>query len=293
MKFPWQKKPGRAVRRGQKPDSARKVLAKRLGIGFLLVAFIALMLTGVWYGTRLQGVTISSVAVTGGETVSHAELVRDVETVLDGTYWQLIPKRFTLLVPKGEVADALYEHDRIESVQIESSATHLDITITEFVPHALWCEALDSTNCIFMDPSGYAFERAPSLSGSAFLRYVEAEAELQNKALHFPEAFLATTESFAALLASEKGFTVTHVEITGDDDVVYHLTSGARFITSPLEDPQTSFENLLTVLDAPEFTHLTGDNFEYIDLRFGNKVYVQELRPEIATSTASTTELVE
>ena len=48
-------------------------------------------------------------------------------------------------------------------------------------------------------------------------------------------------------------------------------------------------ENLLVVLASPEFSHLNPGNFSYIDLRFGEKVFVNEIGevPETETATSS------
>ena len=88
------------------------------------------------------------------------------------------------------------------------------------------------------------------------------------------EGFVIITESFANLIGQAKKFIVSRISVTKDGDVIYKLTSGAELITGNKLSPQQSFDNLLTVLETKEFKHLTQENFAYIDLRFGNKVYV-------------------
>jgi hypothetical protein len=54
--------------------------------------------------------------------------------------------------------------------------------------------------------------------------------------------------------------------------------------------------NLMAVISSPDFSHLKPGNFQYIDLRYGNKVFVNEeevVVPEefdvVSTSTSSAT----
>ena len=51
--------------------------------------------------------------------------------------------------------------------------------------------------------------------------------------------------------------------------------------------PEQTVANLETVLTAPAFTDLSPGNFSYIDLRFGNKVFVNE-EQIVTTSTPVT-----
>ena len=43
-----------------------------------------------------------------------------------------------------------------------------------------------------------------------------------------------------------------------------------------VDSPASVIENLKTILVSEEFSHLKPGNFQYIDLRFGNKIFVNE-----------------
>ena len=68
---------------------------------------------------------------------------------------------------------------------------------------------------------------------------------------------------------------------------VFLWVSGFDIIYSLQDDSfDRVFANLSSVLESESFTHLEPGNFQYIDLRFGNKVFVNE-ELGVATSTES------
>ncbi len=297
MQFPWQRKrigtKKRAVRRGARPASSKKMLIWQLVFGFLLLLLFAGLAAATWYLTRLPAVTISSVTVVAGETVS-AQVVEDVvEAELEGAYMSLVPKRFTYLYPKDSIESAVGDVPRVKEVLLDKANRNaLTVSFTEYVPHALSCTSAASTSdCTFMDETGFGFAKAPQLSGGTFVRYIDQNADPELKTLHVNSDFLRSSETFAGLLKEKTGWVVGQVEITTDTDVVYRLGTGAEILTSPEISPADSLANLLSVLQAPEFASLAGADFEYVDLRFGNKVYVLEELPGVASSTATSTEI--
>ena len=77
-------------------------------------------------------------------------------------------------------------------------------------------------------------------------------------------------------------------EKIGPEEVTFEVAGGGQIkvtLTQPIED---SLGNLEVLLSSPDFDHLAPGNFQYIDLRFGDKVFVNE---EVLTAT--TTEAVE
>ena len=295
MQFWWQRKrvgaKKRAIRRGAKPASSKKMLIWQLVFGFLLLLLFAGIAAAIWYLTRLPAVTIVTVTVAEGETVA-AEVVEGViENELAGAYMSLIPKRFTYLYPKDSIVSAVSDVPRVKEVTVQKDdRTTLAVSFTEYVPYALSCESSASTSpCTFIDEKGFGFAVAPQLSGGTFVRYIDQNQNPELKTNHVAIDFLKSAETFAELLKEETGWVVGQVEVTTDNDVIYRLGTDAEILTSPEIAPSDSLANLLSVIEAPEFESLAGVDFEYIDLRFGNKVYVLEELPEAASSTSTST----
>ena len=278
------------ARRSQK--AAENTWKRQVGIGVMLTCIIGLILTGVWYGSRVESLTINTIEVVGGETIARDEVRRLTDELLVGSYYRLVPKQFAFTYPKQTITDRIMRLERVKNVLVERlDGTTLQIVFEEYKPFALWCESLESTSCAFLDRSGYAFTMAPELTGAAFIRYVVVDEELETGKQVFDRSILDQATEFTEAASDQLSLNVIGVIQTSVVELEYHLAGGGIIRTSRDVTAQDTFENLLTVLESTQFDHLEPGNFEYIDLRFGNKVYVKEESVEISTSTASATQI--
>lgn len=254
---------------------------------------------GVWYGTRLRACSISTVTVTGGTTVDPAAVERRVQSALDGSYFFLIPRRFSYTYPHDRVVSAAKEVVRVQDIVVERvSRTALSVTVTEYMPYALWCKSIDTTeedsHCLFVTREGWAFAEAPSLQGAILLRYATEGREPQARTMLAPADYMQATRAFAAALAEKHGLYVRAIVETPDGDVRYRLRGGGDLLLKRDADVGNALGNLGALLASNEFKHISTDGFMYVDLRFGDKVFVKESKDEIpqmesASTTAATT----
>jgi len=259
-------------------------------VGVIVIAVVGVIITAIWYGTRLSFLTITTVKAEGGETIDSTSVERLVEETLDGTFFGLVPRRFSWFYPEEEVLAKLATVERIHNIQIileESTALH--ILYDEYVPQALWCQSATEESCFFLDTTGYAFGQAPKLSGGTFLRFVTVGRE---PAVGEKLAELAVYEDTKEVvrLLTEQGWFTSHIEIDQVGDVFLKMVGGGELKVNLDEEPAMTVENLRAVLASDEFKHLTPGNFQYVDLRFGNKVFVNE---ELVTEVQSTSTTVE
>jgi hypothetical protein len=263
-------------------------------IGFCIIVVIAIFLTSIWYATRIDSLQIEQVQVMGGKTIPPMLIEEKVTTALSGTYFGLIPKRFAWLYPKGAIVEHIKTFDRVKNVRIEMSDTQtLSIFFDEYIPVALWCEDVEMDACLFIDDAGYAFAQAPVLEGSAFVRYIERDHIPKIDTYSFSESFMDETKTFMELLHDKISLYVTHVVKIGTYDIEYAISGGGVLKISQSIPMQESFNNLQTVLGSEEFKNIQPGSFQYIDLRFGDKVFVNEEKPfeDGATTTASSSSL--
>jgi cell division septal protein FtsQ len=264
------------------------MLYRQVFFGVLLTLFIGAVSFCVWYVTRLPALTLTEVSVVGGETISHEAVRTAVEEELLGTYYRLIPKRFSYLYPDEAIEARLLRIPRLKEVAVErTSRQQLAVAFTEYVPHALWCAQPAAPVCLFIDRDGYAFAEAPRLEGGAYLRYVETGREPAVGQTVFTSTYVRETNAFVETLYDALRLPVTAVERDGES-ISYTLAGGGEIRTTTAEPLQTTLDNLQTLLASEEFSHLAPGNFQYIDLRFGNRVYVQETAPDAATTTPTT-----
>jgi len=254
--------------------------------GIFWLSFFSLIGWGVWHVTRLPSMTISEIEISGGDTIKHQVVRAAVETELQGAYAAFIPRTFTYLYPANAVHSSVSAIPRLKDVKIEKEGRNkLLVSFDEYRPHALWCDQ-NSSHCLLVDDEGYAFTDAPNLSGGSLLRFVVEDTPLLLRQHMLSKNQLNKTLAFSEELKKEFGFTVERVLIEQNNDVTYTLVGGGQLLTNSEEVLEVTLNNLNTILDSENFLHLRPDNFQYIDLRFGNKVFVnEELEKETATST--------
>lgn len=271
-------------REEREPSTIRNLL-----YGILVVLAIVLVGTLSWYVTRLQVFTISHIEISGGETISHDMLRNKVEEILKGDYFLIVPHRFVYLYPHDAIVHAISDVPRVYDVRVNRKPRRtLSVEFKEYVPYALWCLSTENAApCYFIDETGYAFAPAPQLDGGALTRHIiESQTELRPGSVLSP-ALLDTIELFMQGLERELSLRVVSIEHTKDGDLRYRVGGGGMLFVAQDMDVNDSFENLRSILDSEEFAHLEPGNFNYIDLRFGNKVFVNE---RIATSTATSSD---
>lgn len=258
--------------------------------GIFVCSLIALCITAIWYGARLPFFTISAVHVEGGETISHDEVRALVEAELRGAYLLLIPHTFTYLYPEEHIMTALREIPRIHDILLSREGNTLRVSFSEYRPYALHClEGGEQMPCYFLTEDGYAFTPAPTLSGGALVRHIVEGKEEIRVGDTFDSARFTHVHTFIERLNTELRLRVTEVLYTKDGDMTLRVNGGGMLLMSPTHDMDTAFNNLVTVLTSAEFKHIEPGNFNYIDLRFGNKVFVnEETEPEVAVASTTT-----
>lgn len=281
------------TKRKPKPQSALQVAVRpwrvQIIVGLVLAIVIGGMTTAIWYIARIPSLQITSVEVIGGSTIDHETVQTLAEEALTGSYYRIVPHTFAPLYPEARVIERIKTQPRVKEVRLERTNQTLMVAFDEYQPVALWCEAVDAETCLFLDSTGYAFAAAPFLTGSAFIRYVSRGAVPALKQSGFSASFMDTTTRFTERLEAELNLYVTEVVRKDDVDVSYVLAGGAEIKVSERMSADETFNNLQTILTAKDFTALADGSFHYIDLRFGDKVFVSEEAVATSSTTASTT----
>ena len=179
--------------------------------------------------------------------------------------------------------------ERIKSLSVvRSGGNEVVVQFDEYTPHALWCKDGQSEGCFFLDENGYSFSPAPSLKGGSFLRLVSIGKDPATHTQAFDEGQYHTAEELVGLFANSK-WEVSKVQIDGVGDSYFTVIGGGEFKVSLKQSTKETLDNFKTVTGSEQFAHLKPGNFEYIDLRFGSKVFVNEetiIAGEQSTSTS-------
>ncbi len=271
-------------------DPATRLLLRQTLIGFGLTILLSCVLITVWHVTRLSALTITSIEVTGGDTVDHAEVREVVEAALAGTYVQLVPRRFAWLYPASTIHDQLADLPRVSSITLQrTDGRTLRIELTEYQPYALWCEYEDGDTCLFVSREGYAFAAAPSLRGGAFVRLYSAEHLPAIGEYILPSEMVDDLWWLLGAVPQVSELVPMAVILGPGPRAVISLTRGGELRITFDQDVTATIHYLQALVGSEEFIHLQDEPFQYIDMRFGNRLFVNEEIPLTALDTATTT----
>jgi len=266
------------------------LVVRQVIIGVMIAAFLSMLIISIWYLTRLDSFTLKTVTVTGGETIPHEQIEAIVRAELSGSYFKIVPHTFAFTYPEQAITDDIRKIDRIKDLSvIRSGGNEVAVSFTEYQPNALWCKKDSDDSCVFIDDNGYGFTDAPTLIGGSLLRFVSVGQDPKTHMQAFDSGQYHTANELVTLLEQAK-WPIDKVEIDSAGDAFMSVSGGGEFKTTLKQSPKETLDNLESVLSSDKFKHFKPGNFEYVDLRFGNKVFVNEHTIE-GDGTASSTQL--
>lgn len=278
--------------RVRKKPRQTKTLAWQLFFGFLTIGFVVLSGFGLRYVTALPEFSITEISVNGGQAIPNESIKFLIEEKLKGRYMQLISRNFSYLYPEEIIISSIKAIPQVKEVVITKvSRNHIDVTFLEYFPHALWCRG-EVEICAFIDDEGHAFVEAPQLAGGVYVRYFIEQDDLNIGSNVLSFELLKKTEEFIRTLYDEFSFRIGVVTISKDNDITYESNRGGSIITAFDTSKEIILENLKLIFSSQEFSHLEFDNFNYIDTRFGNKIFVKEefgIEEVVGTTTEDVT----
>jgi cell division septal protein FtsQ len=265
----------------------------------IIAAFFALLLLifcawGVSYVSYLPQFSIQSVSVVGTSQVP-AKLVSDyVETILDNGSYHLLSRKNIFLYPRSSIEKAVVGYfPRIKSASVSRVsllATGITVSVEERQPYALWCSDSSHASCYQMDHNGFIFAQASQIASTSSVAQTQYvfEGGIATSTAPIGQSFVpAHLPGLVVLLQSlgQAGFAAQGISVVNDQDFSIALTEGFRLKASFGEDAGTLTRNLQLIISSDPLQGKEQD-LEYIDLRFGDRVYYKLKGQTEATSTA-------
>jgi cell division septal protein FtsQ len=242
----------------------------------LLVASVFAVGSGMVYGLNRDEVRIDTIVIEEDSASLVKELEEFIEEKISGRYFYLVPRSNIFLYPKEAIkADALSAFKRIKTIDIELlDLNTVEVEVALRKPHALWCgtsvSGTASESCHFLDDTGLVFAQAPTFTGGdVYFRYygvLQDETVIGARFLS-PDVFRNIDLLIQAL--EEAGVKTRQLAVLREDYELY-LPEGAKVIFTHDQDLSLILGNLLTVVRSGQ---IEFEGLDYIDLRFGNKVY--------------------
>lgn len=252
----------------------RRLLARRLLFG---AAAAVLLGVALWYGLSRPAFLIADVEVAGAPAATASEISSIAKQELAGAYGFLIPKRSALFYPADAIERGILTHfPQFSAVRVSlKSAGALLLTLAPRQEAALLCSG---GRCFEMDETGFVF--APATAGSekdalAFSAPAGTSTPLGRFA--FDQGLLSPLFSLVEGLR-RLGIAAREVRVESREEITVALKGGGRLIVRQ----ESSYASLLARLEAllADPNALPGGTaglsaVSYIDLRYGNKVYVK------------------
>jgi cell division septal protein FtsQ len=277
-----------------------RVRRRRARVLWLLAAVLVLAggTFGIGYASYLPQFTIGEVQVVGAQAVPPSVISAYVDSILyDGSH-HFLSRQNIFLYPKEAIEESLVkDFPRLASAQLSRPSLlsqTLAVAVTERAPFAQWCEgaqtgesgAPTSGQCYLMDESGFIYTDA-STSTKAGSPYVFVGGISTSSApigQTFAPGHIPGLIALFKLLSQENGLTATGAAVQDDQDFSVELAQGFSLKASYGENADTLAHNLDLIL-ASDALQGKESKLEYIDLRFGDRVYYK-MKGEAATSTA-------
>lgn len=250
----------------------------------------------------IERINITQFKISGNEVVSSESVQDEVTEIMSGNYLKLFSKSNFLIYPKQDIEETLLTiFPRFNEVDLNvDNFNILKIDVVERNPYVLFCEKglfenekISSINviseetdesiaeetvklkerCLFVDNTGFVFDKAPNFPKEIFFKYYVGMAgeESLGKFAFEGEKF-KELDSFIQFL-NGLGLSPYKLEIEKENYEIY-FAENSRLIFEIDQDIKEVTTNLQSVLNMEDFEE-EGSlwNIEYIDLRFGNKVF--------------------
>jgi hypothetical protein len=265
----------------------RKTFRKKVLLFFIL---FLVFFVGTSFLTRINRFRIKEIKISGNRIIENKDIEKIVQKNIEKRYLWLFFKDNFLIYPKRSIKEDLYSSlKRIKNLSLKTSNFQiLEIAVEEYGGKYLWCgqvipilNANLDQKCFFLDDTGYLFDEAPYFSGSVYFKFyggIDSSSDLVVGSSFSPNYFkkiILFKESLASMNLKPASFW-----FESQDEVNISLDSepsmGPSIIFNLDSDYQKITENLQTAITTEPLQTKLKENFyslEYIDLRFGNKVF--------------------
>jgi hypothetical protein len=258
----------------------------------LLVAFVSIVVViGLfsWLSFH-ESVTISEIEVEGNSILTDEEVEHIARDVISGKYIFLFSRENIFVYPRKGIKDEIFiKHKRVKDVDVEmNDFTSIEITIEERSPYALWCREISLTeiledgqevdelreDCYFLDRNGYIFANAPQFTGSVFFKYfgdLDGDADIIGSNFFSKEVFERLDTIRLSFVESNILGRPVELIVLDEKDAELVFEFGGKIIFAWKDDLSSLLANVESVLDSDVLKN--DSSLDYIDFRFGNKVY--------------------
>lgn len=256
-----------------------KAVLATLGIFVLLSSIVAF-----FYIPKFR---IKNIGIEGLMILEKESLQSGIFNFLKNKFFGILPYDNIFILPKEKLTSFISrKFPPLKKVSVSRDFPQgVFILVEERKPESLWCRGEKSSviqtelalrsfsegGCAFMDENGFIFQAAPFFSGDIFLKFFDQRKEPADVGRNIMSGgeFIKLFSFYKKM--KEKNFDVVSIDLKDGDIYEIFLKDGWYIILNNQNELEESFNNLELVLK--ETIKEKMPELEYIDLRFGNKVF--------------------
>jgi hypothetical protein len=271
---------------GVLPDSERrrKRQKRAMVVYFITGMFVASgIISLLWSVPRFPQILISDVSISGNKITEKENILKLVRKELSGVDYIFFPRANSFLLSTDNLSEKIKSFDpQILTADVSRNGlVGISIEVLERTPEALFCDVVFAneeklSECYFADSSGFIYSKAPDFTASVYARFnnmVTTTPIVIGKNFIDSVTFKGL-ENFVDDL-KKNGFEVRSVDLDSEKTII-KLEKGGEIYVVKEQDLKMALQNLLTLIGSKEFKGRIENGelrFNYIDLRFGNKLF--------------------
>lgn len=228
------------------------------------------VLLGAIFLLRSNPFQIKEVSVSGNKEIKTEDIKSLAEASLAGSYFFVIPKTNLVFFDTDRLKEKIIKDlPRVGFIDVSKNLDGtLQIELQERLGEFVWCSTeekgflMSSSGLVFVEATTEEMENKIVFRGN-----ITGDPLMQNFANEsLMQSFLGAIKIF-----EEGGLKVSSVDFALPDKAIFYTDTGSVFL-NPEEDLYLSVPNALVLVEEIKSKNV-GAKFEYIDARFGNKVF--------------------
>ncbi|MES2985583.1 MAG: hypothetical protein V4686_00470 [Patescibacteria group bacterium] len=238
-------------------ERRRKKLLLYVAVVFCIAIFFYLIYSSLF--------KIADVEVTGAKHTDIVALKNDVQGILQGNRFLIIPNWHTFLYPKGNIEEYILKtYPSVETVDVGVSVKKVvKIEIKDRLPLGVWC----GDECYFYDDEGIIFKKSFKYTGPIFTAWERNP----KTSVSFLEK--VSCEDLCTNLVFSKFLGDNQIERAVISEEMVEFYSANGYMIKAGFNASTTMSHIRTIGEQkPDF--LNG--LEYVDVRFPTKIFYKE-----------------
>lgn len=216
---------------------------------------------------------IKSIEVIGAQKIPREDITSLISSEIDTSKFGIFNRRNFLFIDTKSISD-LVAKSFPDFSKVRTTLAGLGSLVVEVVersPYAKWCDKSNPEQCFIVDDTGFAFKKDNNQNSTTILSIIT-----QTKPVYASVIF--NTDKFSKLkdligYFNQAGFKIKSV-IENDNDYFFKTSDGLEIRIGSDDNPDSIITKLTSIENDLKKENNTS-TIDYIDLRYGNKVYIK------------------